>query len=464
MTISVLRILINAILIVECMWAVVAEAEGPVDRDTQDRENLQRAVDEAVIAGRNLIALGFPEAAYRHVRRVMQETSDDIDTLSLRYVAAQALLAGLHYAQAAELLRPLVDEQPELKRVRLDYAAVLFTLGRDDESGMLFRDILREPDLSLWMRRYIENYLQRIRERQRFKFDWDVGFWRDDNVNNAPEIRTVEIPLFNNFQFTLDQIPVPAWIVRTGVHLRWRMPLMESMNKFLEVSTSVARNTALGANEYNRTWAKVSAGPRVNYTVENVGFNRYGLLQANLGVERRWRGGNTYASGIWILLSLEQDILRDFRAGMSSRYWLTRYNEAVNNYTQGSSFGLYISRRINSWWLKVHARNSREPPGKYTFGWVSHEKSIQCSTNIGQDWNLSIRVGLGKTRFNGVIPLLLKQRYDETRDIYLTASKRGLTWMGYLPELLLNWSHTSSTIPIYQRTVRKVQLRVRRLF
>ena len=105
------------------------------------------------------------------------------DTAPLRYMAAQALLAGGHYAQAAGVLGKLAEDRPELDRVSLDHAAVLFTLGRDDEADAVFRDMLRKEHLTPTTRRAIEEYLQRIRVRQRWLFDFDVGFWRDDNVN-----------------------------------------------------------------------------------------------------------------------------------------------------------------------------------------------------------------------------------------------------------------------------------------
>ena len=46
----------------------------------------------------------------------------------------------------------------------------------------------------------------------------------------------------------------------------------------------------------------------------------------------------------------------------------------------------------------------------------------------------------------------------------MTASHRGLTWNGYLPELTLHWSRTTSNIPLYDRKTRTLRLGLRRLF
>ena len=48
---------------------------------------------------------------------------------------------GGRFAQAEQMLARLAGERPDNLRVRLDSAAALFTLGRDDEAGELFRPL-----------------------------------------------------------------------------------------------------------------------------------------------------------------------------------------------------------------------------------------------------------------------------------------------------------------------------------
>ena len=392
-------------------------------------------------------------------------SADGIDTSDIRYWAAQALLAGRHYPQAAQLLGRLADERPELDRVLLDYAAVLFTLGRDDEADAAFRDIRRNEDLPPLVRRRVEQYLGRIRARQRLRIEWDIGLWRDDNVNNAPEIEGVEIPLFGGLLFSLDQRPVRAWIARTGTRVRWRTSVGESGATFLEAHASIARNTALGASEYNRTFATVSIGPRVPYAIRLAGRRRPGLFRADVGVERRWQGGDGYTAGVWTGLGVEQNVGRNWRVGMVPRAWITRYDEGAEGaQPHGRSLGLYVARRAGPGWLTVHGKVSRETPEWRTRRWVSHEASVRYAIEIRRDWSVAVQAGLTKTEFDDEEPLFLTRREDRTHSIGVTASHRGLAWEGYLPELTLSWSETLSSIPLYDRERPMVRLGLRRLF
>ena len=426
----------------------------------------QLAAARAALEARRLLAEGRPDAAYTLILREGEAAwRAGIDNTALRYVAAQALLQLGRHAEAALVLERLAESRPDLDQVRLDYAAVLFTLGRDDEADAAFREMRRQERLPLETRRVIEDYLQRIRARQRWQLDFDVGVWYDDNVNNATEDETVAIPAFGGLRFTLDQRPVSAWVARTGARLRWRGPLAGNGRLYLESHASAARNTAVGESAYNRTWAGLSAGPRVRYSAEIAGRNRPGLLLADLGVERRWRGGEPYARGLWAGLGVEQTIDRDWRAGVFPRLWTTRYDDGGDVADpRGRSLDLYVARRIGDGWLTAGGKLSRESPDRPDLRWTSRALSLRYAATIGRDWSLTARAGLTRTNFDAVAPLFLARRKDRAHDLGITASHRRLAWEGYLPELTLSWSRTYSSIPLYEREVRTLRLGMRRLF
>ena len=448
------------------LFCCIAWAGASVAENAPAAKYPQQTAIGAVTQARRLIAAGRPAEAYALLRRAMAAASSGgADTAPIRYTAAQALIAGGHYAQAAEFLRRLAEDRPEIDRVRLDYAAVLFTLGRDDESDAVFRDIRRKESLSPETRRRVEGYLERIRSRQRWNLDFDIGFWHDDNVNNASEREKVAIPAFGGLRFTLDQQPVRAWVARTGTRLRWRKPVTEDGQALFETHASVARNTALGATEYNRTWASLSTGPRLHYALPVEGRPRPGLMRADVGVERRWRGGDPYAGGLWAGLGAEQAISRDWRIGVLSRVWITRYDEGEQDAEPwGRSLDLHVSRRVGPGWLTAGGKISRETAVLRRLRLRSREASLRYAADIGRDWNASVRLGLAETQFDAEEPLFLKRRGDRTREIGLTVSHRGLSWEGYLPELTVNWSRTDSSIPLYDRDLRTLRLGLRRLF
>ena len=442
--------------------AVLLHAGPPAAAETGAAETDPRGGEEAMGTARRLIAAGNPAAAYALLRKAVQEAPAGADTSALRYAAAQALLAGGHLAQAAQLLGPLAEERPGLRRARLDYAAVLFDLGRDDEAEAVFRQVRREKGLPPAAKRGVEDYLARIRARQRWTLDLDVGFWRDDNVNNAPERDTVAIPAFGGLRLTLDRQPVRAWVVRTGARLRWREPLGERAS--LVTDASLARNTAVGESAHNRTWAGLSTGPRLHYALDVGGRRRPGLLGARLGVERRWRGGEGYAKGLWAGFGPEQAVARGWRLGAFLRAWTTRYDRASDARPWGRSLALHASRRAGPGWLTAGAKAARETAESRALRWRSREGSLRYAADVGRDWRVSARAALARTRFDAEEWLFRTRREDRTTETELTLSHRALAWEGYLPELILGWSRTRSSIPLYDRTARTARIGVRRLF
>ena len=446
---------------VQIVWAEEERANIPIEEEHRDH-----STSKAVKDAQRLIGTGRPAEAYELLRRAMRAASTrGVDTAPIHYMAAQALIAGGHLAQAVVVLERLAEARPDLDRVRLDHAALLFTLGRDDEADAAFREMRRQERLPLETRRVIEDYLQRIRARQRWQLDFDVGVWHDDNVNNATEDETVAIPAFGGLRFTLDQRPVSAWVARTGARLRWRGPLAGNGRLYLESHASAARNTAVGESAYNRTWAGLSAGPRVRYSAEIAGRSRPGLLLADLGVERRWRGGEPYARGLWAGLGVEQTIDRDWRAGVFPRLWTTRYDDGGDVADpRGRSLDLYVARRIGDGWLTAGGKLSRESPDRPDLRWTSRALTLRYAATIGRDWSLTARAGLTRTNFDAVAPLFLARRKDRAHNLGITASHRRLAWEGYLPELTLSWSRTYSSIPLYEREVRTLRLGMRRLF
>ena len=424
-------------------------------------------VEEAIGTAERWIEEGEPEKALALMRRMMRVArAEGLDATAIRFQAAQALLSMRRRVEAAAILRLLAESRPEVDRFQLDYAAALFALGRDDEAGAVFREVRRRESLPPVVRSNVERYLERIRARQRLQIDLDLGIWHDGNVNNAPERETVEVPLFGaRLPFRLKERPVGAWVGRTGVRVRWRRPLTESRRAYFETQGSVARNTARGASEHNRTWASLSVGPRLGYTARIAGRERPGLVRADLGAERRWRGGDPYASSLWARLGVEQAITADWRIGGFSRLWITRYDgESGGLDPPGRSLGLHVGRRIGPGWLTAGGTLSGEKPSSRSRRWTSYEASLVYAAELGRDWRVSARTRLAETTFDAVDPVFLVRREDRTRGLDLAISHRSLAWEGYLPEITVSWSRTESAIELYDRELRSVRVGLRRLF
>ena len=401
------------------------------------------------------------------LRRVMQaaKAEGDIDTTNIRFLAAQALLKMGRPAHAAVILGQLAVERPELDRVRLDYASTLFTLGHDEHAGNIFRELRGKENLPAPVRRNVEGFLERIRARQRFQVNFDFGFWRDSNVNHAPEQDSVEVPIFGGLEFELDEQAVKAWVARTGLNLRWRHTPLLGGRAFLDTRAGLARNTAINADEHNRTWLNLSSGPRWRYALELAGRARPGILRADIGAERRWRGGDGYAASGWARLGLEQTFNRRWSAGASARVWETHYDRLDRDLDPfGQSVELDLTRRLGLGHLQAGARLAQEITDRRNLRWQGWGTSLDYATLLGQNWNLQARAYVDERYYKGLYALFGKSRRDRTFLASLTVSHRAIALAGYLPELTLGWMQTDSTIPLYDRKNRILMLGLRRLF
>ena len=449
-----------------CSAGWVASEQGPsaTEPRTAERGNAQPVADTVAVASR-LIAAGEPEKALALLRRAMR--AEGADTVAIRFLAARALLSMGRRVEAVTILGQLAQERPDLDRVRLDYAAILFTLGRDAEARAVFQAIRRKKGLPPAVRRNVERFLEYIRTRQRLRIDLDFGFWHDNNVNNASEREAVAVPQLGGLQFTLDEQPVRAWVARTGAGLRWREPLTKNRSAYIETRTSVVRNWAIDKSEHDRTWAILSTGPRKRYAVKIGGRRQPGLLRADVGGLRRWRSNRRYydALSFWTGLGWQQAIATDWRVGGFARYWITRFDQGQSDqHPPGRSFGFHVERRLGPGYLAVGQAFLREKPQRPSLRWKSREAWVAYDAGFGRDWNLGGRIYRAGAKFDGEHPLFGKRRRDRTYAVEFTVSHRALARRGYLPELVLGWTRTRSNIPLYDQHGQAVRLGLRKLF
>ena len=459
------------LLSLSCAWASAAQARD----DATGRDPLAAAAEElplldagtALKLARKWLDEGQPQQAFELLRRVMQAAKAEggIDTANIRFLAAQALLKMGRPAQAALILGQLAAERPELNRVRLDYAAALFTLGHDEQAETLFRELRRREGLPAPVRRNVEGFLERLRARQRFQVNFDIGFWRDSNVNHAPEQDTVQVPIFGGLEFELDEQAVEAWVARTGLNLRWRHTPLLGGRAFFETRAGLARNTAINADEHNRTWLNLSSGPRWRYAMNLAGQRRHGTVRADIGAERRWRGGDGYAASGWARLGLEQTLNRRWSAGASARVWQTRYDRLDRDLDPfGQSVELNLTRRLGLGYLQAGARLAQELTDRRNLQWQGWGTSLDYATILGQNWNLKAQAYIDERYYEGIYTFFGESRKDRTLLASLTVSHRAIALAGYLPELTVGWTQTNSTIPLYDRKNRIMMLGLRRLF
>ena len=83
---------------------------------------------------------------------------------------------------------------------------------------------------------------------------------------------------------------------------------------------------------------------------------------------------------------------------------------------------------------------------------------------VGEDWSRSVRLGLSATRGNEANAAFLTRCGTRTRSAGLTLSHGKLSWEGYQPIFILDWSRTDSNVPLSNQEPLQLRSGLRRLF
>jgi len=453
-------------------WADEADVSGSVksvDADStptqaeKQNESEERYRELIIEAGRQL-QQGRPDQTLQLLGQATQLLGGRT-TADILFLAAQAHMGLGNREMATRILGRLAKEYPQVDRLQLDYAAMLYSTGRDEEADAIFREVREKKNLPEPVQRNVEKFLERIHRRRSLLIDYDFSVWKDDNVNNAAEVDHVEIPLFGGLRFRVNEKPKEAWVVRTGVNLLHRMPLREDGSLRLNSRAGLARNTARNAKAHNRTWLNLSTGPQWFYLMDFAGHKLPGYAGADIGYEKRWRGGDPYSGSAWTRLSARQNLPGHWTLGGYVRYWDTQYSEGSSRLEpKGQALNLYAERVFQNARVTAGWTVSTEHPDDPRQRWKSHQGMLAYETVFGLNWHVSTVATLSENRYKGVDPIFQRRRKDQHRNLHITASNRALSWNGYLPEVTLGMTETKSNIDLYDRDNVTLRLGFQKLF
>jgi len=96
------------------------------------------------------------------------------------------------YSHAELMFRRILDRDPKLLRVRLELARTLYMEKKDEEADYNFRLASAERP-SAQVIRNIVRFREAIRARRAWRFNFEVGFAPDSNINAATDKETVDI-------------------------------------------------------------------------------------------------------------------------------------------------------------------------------------------------------------------------------------------------------------------------------
>ncbi|MBI4059877.1 MAG: tetratricopeptide repeat protein [Elusimicrobia bacterium] len=157
---------------------VPRRSEEELEQRRKTQEQLLKTAEEA---GKTVVAEPFEAVTYEDVMK-------DPDNIGLNFSFARTQVAQGDILKAAATLERILMVDPELPRVRLFYASVLFRLDNLDDAERELKTLTQQK-LTAPLREELEGYrkqIQRRRRKTRLGLSVMAGFDFDENRNSAP--------------------------------------------------------------------------------------------------------------------------------------------------------------------------------------------------------------------------------------------------------------------------------------
>lgn len=210
-----------------------------------------------------LILMGRLDQASRALDCVVITSETEIDVPFLRGRIAEA---RRDFPTAIAEYRRILAKRPELTRVRLELARLLFVIKEDTASRHHF-ELALGADLPPTVRDNVLRFLAAIRRRQRVHAEFSLGVVPDSNINTATE--QSEITLFGlPFRLSDDARRESGVGISVEGFLGFRQPLTNHYG--LETGVSARRIEHAGGN-FDDTKINAFIGLRRAYSKLDVG-------------------------------------------------------------------------------------------------------------------------------------------------------------------------------------------------
>ena len=251
------------------------------EADLAERPNIAVSADQLLMLANQARRAGDLASAEEAYRALLADPSIEVRSEG-RFRLAMMLVGLRRLAEAATLLRTILDEQPNAQRVRLELARVLDLMGDEGRARRALREAQAgglPPDVT----RFVDRYSAALRAQKPIGASIDIAFAPDSNINRATRSDTLGTVLGD---FELDEDARQ----RSGVGLAIRgqgyarISLSGNVNLLGRVSASA---DLYRASEFNDLALAVGVGPELRSGVDRLSLEVGGLW--------RWFGGVPYS-------------------------------------------------------------------------------------------------------------------------------------------------------------------------
>ena len=427
--------MVRAITLFCCSLLVILPEVANAQADGSD-ERIELTAQQVFSLAETARARGQFEQAESLYRTLAQDRDIALRN-EARFRLAQMLSDDLDRKRdAAVLLRQILDEQPDVARVRLELARIQAQLGNYSAAQRELRSA-QAAGLPPEVERQVRFFTRTLASAKRHGFELELALAPDTNINRATQSDTLDT-IIGEFQLDDDAQ------AQSGIGLSSRASAFVKF-KADEQAEFFVRGQASGrfyqSGQFNDVIASLQAGPRYR-----LGKDR---LETYFIANRRWFGGDHYsdswgATGNWRHPVSETAQLRIDGALVYTDDQLNDFRDAERASLAASlDKALTASRGVGA---RIQgARSFAQDAGYSTTsgGFTAYGyEEIGSVTLVGQ---------LGYQRIEADTRLFLfpERRVDDRMEAELSATLRSLRFGTFAPQVRVSYERSFSTVEIY---------------
>ena len=350
------------------------------------------------------------------------------------------------HRQAVRDFGEILQKEPDLHYVRLDYMSILFENRQYRQAKQQADILLSDSNTPEPIRQLAEQAKTAVDKQQKWKFDGYLQYEQTDNVNDASYVRELRIG-GRTFTRDPDSMPKAAHGIRYGV----------SANKSLNIggNHNLVFGTTLGGVHYwdRHDYSEINTTVQGGYQYQDV--RRTFSVQPFFSYD--WLGGHRYDNRRGIQLSYSQWLGSRWQIGLSAshakRYYrdhaiAKNFNSISNN---GSATLAFIPKPNIMLFTGVDWLNDKPRLASQ----ASQRKGIRIGVaGDYKDWvGARVDYRIGTRQFNAPHYFFANTtRRDIERQWQGSLWSPKLTWHGLTPKLNYRHVEIDSNIPaLYSR-------------
>jgi hypothetical protein len=358
-----------------------------------------------------------------------------------RFRLAKLLAANGKNAEAAVLLRRVVDGHPQAVPARLELAGLLQRMG-DEKSALRELRALGTLDLPPNIARFVDRMSASLQASRPLSFQFELGLAPDTNINRATRSDTLGT-VFGDFTLAKESRAKSGVGAAVRGFAQGRLALSNDVN--------LAAHASLDANlyrhrQFDAVTMEVAGGPEFR-----LGPAR---LAAEAGVGQLWYGLKPYQRTLRLSSSARVHVgaVSQLRLDGAARWSDNAFNDLEDG--RGLSAAVRYERALSPQLTlglgagvdRFRARDDAYSTRSWSVGVTAYRDIGRASVEIGVD--------IGGLKADDRLEILPAAREDRLMRLHAGAVLRQLTVGGFAPTLRIVAERNRSTIEFhdYKRT------------